>query len=670
MPQPNELAGEQAEPMQAPADPPILPLSDSVANQIAAGEVVERPASVVKELVENSIDAGARRIAVSVQGGGLAEIQVTDDGRGIPADQLAMAFERHATSKIRTAEDLFATRSLGFRGEALPSIASVSYVTLRSKRRGARMGAEIRLEGGRRVALEAKGTPEGTTVLVTRLFFNTPARRKFLKTESGERRAITELVTRLALAHPDIQFIYEAEGCEVFRTPGDGKLISAVAALYGHALARTLIPVQREAAFGSVEGLVAPPSEAKGSRGHLSVFVNGRWVQSRSLVAAIERGYANLLPSRRYPVAIIAVTIDPTLVDVNVHPAKTEVRFRDERTVFSAVLHAVRDALLSANLISTRLPQEGDGSARADSADGERPGRAAPEQEALFPRRKAGPEPGPPPVVWRRGPEPSPVPAPAQYGGKVPAGTSARIGPYDVDLTTGEVRERPGRHPSSAPGCHVHEPVSAAGDEAALPAGPPDAEAARRCLKQARVVGQVLDTYMVVPVPWGLWLVDQHVAHERILFEQALAAAKTRPDAQPLLVPLTLDLSVQVLACLDEIGGELSAMGFEYEPFGGRSIIVRTVPAEFSGKTGAVAELFEELADLHMGGRSAERRERIAAMVACKGAVKAGQRLSTEEMESLLARLAECENPFSCPHGRPVVVEIGRSELERRFGRR
>jgi len=175
---------------------------------------------------------------------------------------------------------------------------------------------------------------------------------------------------------------------------------------------------------------------------------------------------------------------------------------------------------------------------------------------------------------------------------------------------------------------------------------------------------------MVVPVPWGLWLVDQHVAHERILFEQALAAAKTRPDAQPLLVPLTLDLSVQVLACLDEIGGELSAMGFEYEPFGGRSIIVRTVPAEFSGKTGAVAELFEELADLHMGGRSAERRERIAAMVACKGAVKAGQRLSTEEMESLLARLAECENPFSCPHGRPVVVEIGRSELERRFGRR
>lgn len=648
-------------------EPPILPLTDAVANQIAAGEVVERPASVVKELVENSIDAGARRIVVSVQGGGLNEIQVTDDGRGIAADQLSVAFERHATSKIRTAEDLFATRSLGFRGEALPSIASVAHVTLRSKRTGARLGAEIRIEGGRRVALEAKGTPDGTTVIVARLFYNTPARRKFLKTESGERRAITELVTRLALAHPEIQFVYEAEGREVFRTPGDGELLSAAAALYGHGLARTMLPVDREASFGHVEGLVAPPSEAKGSRGHLSVFVNGRWVQSRSLVAAIERGYANLLPSRRYPVAIISLTVDPTLVDVNVHPAKTEVRFRDERVVFSAVLHAVRDALLSANLISHREPPTELGKAGSDVHD-DTDGL----QASLFPRRKVAPHEERPEIVWRAapatptepertvGPEPGPASEPRV----------ATLGDYHVDLTTGEVRERRGRRPSTCPPGHWHQSLRAVPVERNVPAGPSNAEEARRYLKEATVVGQALNTYMIVPVPWGLWLVDQHVAHERILFEKALANEGAAGPSQPLLVPLTLELSVQVLGCLDEIGEELRNMGFEYEPFGGKSILVRTVPTEFSEKTGAVAELFEELAHLHMGGRTEERRERIAAMVACKGAVKAGQRLASEEMEALLERLADCENPFSCPHGRPIVVEIGQAELERRFGRR
>lgn len=664
MPQPSEYAEE----LQIAQEPPILPLSDAVANQIAAGEVVERPASVVKELVENAIDAGARRIAVSVQGGGLTEIQVTDDGRGIPADQLSMAFERHATSKIRTAEDLFVTRSLGFRGEALPSIASVSHVTLRSKRRGARMGAEIRLEGGRRVALEAKGTPEGTTVLVTRLFFNTPARRKFLKTESGERRAITELVTRLALAHPEIQFVYEAESREVFRTPGDGKLLSAAAALYGHSLARTLLPVQREAAFGSVEGLVAPPSEAKGSRGHLSIFVNGRWVQSRALVTAVERGYANLLPSRRYPVAIIGLNIDPTLVDVNVHPAKTEVRFRDERMVFSAVLHAVRDALLSANLISPSAGSPGVGP--FDASPGHNSAAYTPTQAPLFPRRKATPQDEPAQIVWRTAPAQQRDLGSEEKTAPEPRRTVAKVGRYDVDLTTGEVRE--GREVRSTPDLTAHwrEPVRSRATVETLPAGPADAEAARQCLKESKVVGQVLNTYMIVPVPWGLWLVDQHVAHERILFEEALTASAAQPQAQPLLVPLTLELPVQVLACLEEMGDELIAMGFEYEPFGGNSIIVRTVPTEFSGNTGAVVEVFEELAHLHIGGRTEERRERIAAMVACKGAVKAGQRLTNEEMEALLARLAECENPFACPHGRPIVVELGQGELERRFGRR
>lgn len=657
---------------------PIRQLHESVANQIAAGEVVARPSSVVKELVENSIDAGATQITVRLQRGGLESIQVVDNGEGIPGDEVALAFERHATSKIRSAEDLANIGSLGFRGEAMPSIASVSYVTLRTKVRGARSGTEIRLEGGKRVALEPVGTPEGTNVTVTRLFYNTPARRKFLKSESAERRDCIDLVSRLALAHPHIQFVVEAEGKEVLRTPGDGSLRSTMAAIYDALLARQLLEVQSEALFGRIYGLIAPPTLTKGNRQHLTMLVNGRWIQSRSLTVAVEKGYESLLPTRRFPVGVIHIVIEPSLVDVNVHPGKAEVRFRAERDVFKAVLDTVRNALLQANLIPGH---SGMRYAEKSAATAE----TVVEQTTVD--------------LFR--PKPRPVDSDEPIITWHPAADSeAAATRYElVDPLTGEVREkqpeprvehdRPSAHqktplshsarfvPASKAAAaptnalaHWREPLRPTSPEATRPAGAPDAAAARQALRQANVVGQVLNTYMIVPVPWGLWLIDQHVAHERILFEEVLGKSGQPTDVQQLLVPITVELPAAAAAQAAELIDALACIGFHVEEFGGRTLVIRGVPASLSRRTAAIHEIVQEMASMSPETYTEERMKVSAALVACKGAVKAGERLAPETMHELLRRLADAQNPFACPHGRPIIVEINQAELERRFLRR
>lgn len=670
---------------------PILQLAESVANQIAAGEVVARPSSVVKELVENSIDAGAARITVRLQRGGLELIQVDDDGEGIPGDQVALAFERHATSKIRAASDLAQIASLGFRGEAMPSIASVSHVTLRTKVRGARSGTEIRLEGGKRVALEPAGTPEGTSITVARLFYNTPARRKFLKTEAAERRHCIDIVSRLALAHPQIQFVVEAEGRETLRTSGDGSLRSTMSAIYDSQLARALIEVQSVTGFGTVSGLIAPPAQAKGNRQHLTLLVNGRWIQSHALAIAVEKGYEALLPARRFPVGVIHLSIEPSLIDVNVHPGKTEVRIRDEREVFKAVLDAVRKALLQANLIpgqTARMPYA------AESAASTEP-EAFPTTVELFRPKERPRNEEEVPITWHPA---SDTPAPEKR--------------YElVDPTTGEVRERNPApalsqstyaEPVAVPeqrvtegvaedeftvavnsptpesrvvgtakaAEHWREPLRNTSPEHMFPTGPADAATARQALRQATVVGQVLNTYMLLPVPWGLWLVDQHVAHERILFEEVLGKSGRPPDVQQLLVPITVDLPAAAAAQMDELITALERIGFQAEDFGGRSLLVRGIPASLSRRTAAVHEILQEMASMSPEAYTEARNETSAALVACKGAVKAGERLAPETMHELVRRLADVHNPFACPHGRPVIIEIGQAELERRFLRR
>lgn len=644
----------------------IVRLNEKVANQIAAGEVVERPASVVKELVENAIDAQAKRIEVSVTGGGLERICVVDDGIGFPADQVSLAFSRHATSKIRTADDLFSIHTLGFRGEALPSIASVSHVTLRTKQVSARMGTEIRLIGGRRRALEPVGMRQGTTVIVHRLFYNTPARRKFLRTESGERRAITELLTKISLAHPQLQIVYEAEGKHVLHTPGDDSIQSAAAEIYGHSAASTFLPFHTETSFGKVYGLIAPPSESKGNRQHISIFVNGRWVHSRALSVAVERGYATLLGARRFPIAMIHIAIDPSLVDVNVHPAKTEIRFKNEREIFSHIVRSIQTTLLEANLIQSETP----------AATGQSEGHSAPtasQPTAYVPPKTQRPVQAEDDaqVTWH---DDSWSQQLAQSSDDHAASTHYKV----INAATGEVQAVPDAVAESAaavdaaqqPAQHWHAPLRRIAVEQTIPQGPPNAEAARRALQQAEPIGQVLATYMIVPVAWGLWLVDQHVAHERILFEKVLQEKDREPTIQHLLVPLTIDLSVTTVAMLEEIGDVFQAMGFVFEPFGGHSIIVRAVPSEFAQKPDTVRSIFEEITSLHIDGRPSERKERLAAMIACKGAVKAGDVLCVESMKQLLQRLAATENPFACPHGRPIIVEINQYELERRFDRR
>lgn len=672
---------------------PIQQLDEGVANQIAAGEVVERPGSVVKELVENSIDAGATRIAVAVEGGGIQLIRVIDNGSGIPGDQVALAFARHATSKIRTAADLQGILSLGFRGEALPSIASVSHVTLRSRVPGARSGTEIRLEGGICVALEPVGTPEGTTVTVTRLFYNTPARRKFLKSESGERRHIIDLVGRLALAHPDIQFVLEAEGREVFRTPGDGSLRSAFAAVYDARLTRELLEFDEETPVGRLFGLVAPPHAAKGNRQQFTVLVNGRWIQSRALAAAVETGYGSLLPARKFPVGVLHVHIDPTQIDVNVHPAKTEIRFRDEHEVFRTVVNVVRRRLLAANLIPGGIPG---GAAPVAERD---PATLFPTLD--WPRRKKRPASEPPEITWhapaetrerRIDPETGEVlddgqdvrPAPALQEERADAGHDGEAAeaaaeaaaalseaPAEVDLSL--VAEAPAAVFASPPGGppageHWHEPLREVGLHRHLPSGAPDASAAREILRQPDLLGQVMNTYLVVRVPWGIWLLDQHVVHERILYEEVLGRGGRPREVQQLLIPLTFDLPAA--ADGEELTATLAELGFDVEAFGHRSLVVRGVPAGLARRPSVTEAIVQDLAYALPRRAVEERRERAAALVACKGAVKAGDPLSRDAILELLRRLADAENPFSCPHGRPVIVEISGYELERRFGRR
>lgn len=648
---------------------PIRVLSEDVSNKIAAGEVIERPASVVKELVENAIDAGARRIYVDVKGAGKELIRVVDDGSGIPADQAPLAFQRHATSKIQKASDLAAISTLGFRGEALPSIASVSRVELVTRTHDAADGVRLEVAGGN-VRASVCGAPPGTQVSVYDLFYNTPARFKFLKSDTAERRYIAELLSAMALAHPAIAFRLSLEGRPVLSTSGSGNLKEAVGAVYGRRVLDDLVAVEWEAPWGAVSGYVGKPALAKGNRSAETIFVNGRWVQSRTLYAAVEKGFESLLAHRRFPLAVLHVTIDPALVDVNVHPAKTEVRFRDEGDLFRTVMRAVRAALVQADLVAHIGP------ARPGSA-GVLPGPGSAQGGA---QRGAGPEGWNQARLawgdWTVRKRPEAPPAAPEWTGEA----RQEYGPLET------AHEGAGR--AAFGGARGDGAPREAGDEAGTHAGLPLAGAAgatsplaeeaarlgldpRELLATAPVLGQAVGTYLVVAVPMGLWLIDQHVAHERILYEEVLRGGESgEVVSQELLVPLAVTLSPTLSSGLDEVRGELEALGFVVERFGGNDVLIRAVPAAVGPQPGPVLlRILEELAAAAMDG-GPSLREQAAASIACRAAVKAGQRLQPEAMERLVRSLAAVENPFACPHGRPIIVQLGIEEIERRFGRR
>ncbi len=590
---------------------PIHLLSPEVSSQIAAGEVIERPASVVKELVENALDAGATTISVSISDAGRRLIEVADNGSGIDSDELALALARHATSKLARADDLFHIQTLGFRGEALASIASVSRLTITSRVANVEAGAQLHVEGGRVGPLEKVGAPQGTVVRVEDLFFNVPARLKFLKAPVTERRAIDALLTRYALAYPDVRFRLSEDGRVSLQTSGDGDRRAILATLYGVDAARQLLEVNAEEEEARLTGYISPVALTRSNRKDITIFVNGRWVQDTPLTTALMQAYHTLLMVGRYPLGTVFLEIDPERVDVNVHPAKSEVRFKEQDRIFGFVQRAIRRGLLA----YTPVPPIG----------------AAPASLSWNGEPQAGRQVG---MDWT-----------IAHDNQPPAQT-----------------ERPDGAAAAAPPAQSSGEQPLPAQQGAMAGGVP----------LLRLIGQIGASYLVAEGPDGLYLVDQHAAHERVLFEKLMSQHDHKQiPSQALLTPATVTLSQSASGLLLAQLPILKHFGFEVEEFGPNTFQVRAMPALFAGSDPAAAlrvvvEDFEE--DEVPLQNEVERK--LAARVCKRMAVKGGQVLSPDEQRALLNDLENCESPRTCPHGRPTMIHLSVDMLERQFGRK
>jgi DNA mismatch repair protein MutL len=565
---------------------PIKILDPQTVSKIAAGEVVERPASVVKELVENALDASASQITVETEGGGVTLIKVTDNGSGIPADEVELAFTRHATSKISALSDLEKIATLGFRGEALPSIAAVADVELITRAASDAAASYLHIANGKVIQQEKRSRPQGTTVSMHHLFRHFPARLKFLKSPTTENSHIVAMLTQYAFAFPEVKFSLTVDGRFSLRTPGNGNLRDAVAELYSLEVARQMIETNETDQGYTVRGLISPPSLSRSSRNYLSFFINRRWVHSSLLTRAVEDAYRGLLMVGKHPIAIINVSIPPQELDVNVHPSKTEVKFRNSQSVYSAVGKAIKSALHQA----------------------------------------------PPPQIRRTAPEQS---APRLF--------TAEAGDRAMPPTAIYATARPA------------DSMVKDGDRPSLPI--------------LRVVGQLAASYIMAEGPEGLYLIDQHAAHERVIFDKVLAQrSQQQIEVQGLLEPATIELSPgqeQILKSRAELLGQF---GFSLEHFGDRSYLLRAVPAVMAGAnlTEAVHSLLDALS---ADEEAAKREQTIAQSLACHGAIKAGQQLSFEEMRGLIRQLEETASPRTCPHGRPTMIYLSSKQLSKEFGR-
>ncbi len=600
---------------------PIQLLPEDVAARIAAGEVVERPASVVKELVENSLDAGATRIEVETVEGGHKLLRVSDNGEGIPAAEVALAFRRHATSKLETAADLFNILTLGFRGEALASIASVSQLTCTTRHIAEVAGTRLRVDGGQVSGQGVVGRPHGTDMRVEALFYNVPARRKFLQSARTERRHIDGFLTRYAIAYPRVAFTVIHDGQETLRTTGNGAQREALQQVYGPELGGSLLEIAPELTADEmfrVQGYAGPPTVHRSNRGYITLFVNGRWVEDVRITYAVIQAYHTLLPVNRYPVAFVLLEMPTEEVDVNVHPAKTEVRFRDPDAVFRAVQRAVRATVVREASVTAAW----------------QPPTAAPN---VNPAPEANAEDVQSPL-WTRLTSLQPTP---QF--KPPAMPSAAA---DFPTTAAA--------PTAPEKGNGHEPSGAVGAK----------------LPPLRVIGQAATTFIIAEGPDGLYLIDQHAAHERVLYEQWLGAwAEGVVPSQPLLEPVSVLLPAEDAAIIEERLPALAELGLSVEPFGPNSFLVRATPALL--RQIAPQDLLADIAAAELD-RSPVREGLETQMVRriCKrAAIKAGQTLSREEMEALIRNLEQCLNPRTCPHGRPTVLQISVEQLAAQFER-
>ncbi|MBQ3557308.1 MAG: DNA mismatch repair endonuclease MutL [Oscillospiraceae bacterium] len=630
--------------------PDIRILDSHVADLIAAGEVVERPASVVKELMENAIDAGAAKVSVEIANGGMTLIRVSDDGCGIPADQLQRAFVRHATSKLRTEYDLEAIGTLGFRGEALAAIAAVARIRVTSRTADADLGAVLKLEGGVAGQVEEAGCPLGTEMEVRDLFFNTPARLKFMKKDAAEGAAVFGMVQRIALAHPEVSIKFVRDGRQELLTPGDGQLQSAVYAVMGRDFALGFVPVRGSGEDMTVTGFTTLPTCCKGSRNYQHFFVNGRYIKSRTMTAAVEEAYANRRMVGKFPGCVIHLQTGLNKVDVNVHPAKTEVKFLDERQVFSAVYHAVMAAL--------------DGEKQHPAAVMEKPkahDTVTPNQIKFnaTPIPKAEPKPVATslPLHDFTAPKAAPVQKPAA---PAPSRTAA-----PVSVTWTPPAEKPIPKVEAAPKA---EPAPAPKVEA-VPKAEPVVEVKEEPQEQPwKIAGELFDTYIIVQQGERALLIDKHAAHERMNFDR-LKAEDYEPMVQQLLTPAVFTPAAQERQVLAENLTLLAKFGFEVEEFGSDALIVRQAPFDV-GADDVVNTLTEIAAGLLTTGRAdpSAARDHLLHTMACKAAIKGGWKSGPQELERVAKAVMDGSVKY-CPHGRPVAIELTRKDLEKQFKR-
>ena len=680
--------------------PHIQQLSPHVADLIAAGEVVERPASVVKELLENAIDAGAQSVTVELRSGGMTYLRVSDDGCGIAPLELPTAFLRHATSKLRTAEDLAAIGTLGFRGEALAAISSVSRLDIFSRERGALSGATLHLEGGVSGEVKDAGCPEGTSVIVRDLFYNTPARLKFMKRDSAEATAITGLVGHLALSHPEISFKLIKDGTQALLTPGDGALRSAVYASLGREFTLSLVEVKGMDGALRVSGFITSPLASRGTRAMQTFFVNGRLVKSQLLTAALEEAYLNRMMKGKFPGCVLMVELPHDMVDVNVHPAKTVVKFVGEKQVFNLVYHAAMDALDACE--APEKPQPGAAvqvqNPRGDffanmTAEQYRESRKTAEKPAYVsaPARPAPvpPQPAAPAAQWhtrvpaidtaqggravlsdfaRREVPAVPVFSAAERPAAEPAGNEA-VENHDGEAVTlplpvenaRPVANGPAAFPAPAPAEYITAPEPAPEPEQTALVPPAAAP--------WRIAGEVLDTYIVCEdEEKNIWLIDKHAAHERINFDRL----KANPEpvmSQTLLSPLVAELGAEEYSALAANLDLLREFGFDCEEFGGGSLILRAIPADLD--SGDAVPALEELAGKLVTAHTADpaaARDALLHTMACKAAIKGGWKSDLSELRVLVDKVQSGEVQF-CPHGRPVKAKLTKYELEKMFKR-
>jgi DNA mismatch repair protein MutL len=720
---------------------PIRQLAPDVAAKIAAGEVVERPASVVKELIENSIDAGATQIRVDLVHGGLQLIRVTDNGCGIAPEELPLALSRHATSKVSQIDDLEQIRSLGFRGEALASIASVADVTLLSRQREAEQGAQISASNGQISDVTVAASPEGTTLTVRNLFSAVPARLKFLKSRNTEVSHCHHLLEQYALAYPEIRFSVSSDGRQIFATPGDGQLASALIAVYGLQVAQQMVPIEGqvrndEPGYPVVSGYTSRPVCYKSTRQHISFFVNRRWVMSRMLTAAVEEAYHSLLLTGRHPIAVVNIQMDPALLDVNVHPAKTEIRFLKERRVFAAILRAVRAALLEepqmpqwqspqtthdhATVSVDETPEEELREEDLEDDAGEEQTQNTPKKapaSSRFPddnpwltvtEEETGTQ---PPLLSRLWQTHVRTEKQAVGTNNLSKSTEARVQPEQQMAGTEPSEEQQSEtvaqktlpdaptEPASTDNTvtlngwqfpsFIARPQTTQPEETTVPSEPAteqdascqsmpalgqpvDPHQARR-LPQLRVIGQLAQSYIVTEGENGMYLIDQHAAHERIILERMIANMQSKqPLSQHMLSPIEIKLAPKELETIEEHIPQLEHIGFILAIADHQTLQVRAIPSVLV-KQASVRSVHELLVDLTAEeelGQTEIWEERALANVACKAAIKANYFLTVSEMREMLEQLEQTRAPYSCCHGRPTMVHFSLPALQREFGRR